>query len=155
MAWRVHRTVLLCGMAGCAVAKSALCSAAAVDGSFTPQVVVADEHGARCFALVADGRYQCLVVVCGGSRFVFGSGLLQDEEVVVVDRCADSSSGLLADRTSHLDLCGDPCAAVGVETSVDIWLAVGCPTGGLCLVPPAVATPAGLHGAELLPCPFT
>ena len=143
MAWRVHRTVLLCGIAGCPVAKSALCSAAAVDGSFTPQVVVADEHGARCFALVADGRYQCLVVVCGGSRFVFGSGLLQDEEVVVVDRCADSSSGLLADT------------AVGVETSVDIWLAVGCPTGGLCLVPPAVATPAGLHGAELLPCPFT
>ena len=83
MAWRVHRSVLLCGMAGGIAVGFALHRLAETDGAITAKGdLVPAKLGACGSVAVADGRYQRIAVLACSDCAGIGFGLYPSAQAV-------------------------------------------------------------------------
>ena len=146
----VHRTVLLCGMVRGVAIGSALCGAATANRHIIAESMVFAEFVARCSDVVADGRYQCLVVTANGCHTGIDLSLYPSAEDSLMDRFPDSACLLLDNRTSGMAIYHHKGDSDRMEALVVGRLAGGSTTDGVCVAAATMAVAAGDDGTELL-----
>lgn len=146
----VHRTVLLCGVVRGDAVGDGLRGAATANRHIIAESMVFAEFVARCSDVVADGRYQCLVVTANGCHTGIDLSLYPFEEVPLMVGFPDSTCRLLDDRTCGMAISHHTGDSDRMEAVVVGWLVSGGAVDGVCVAIAAVAVAAGDDGTELL-----
>ena len=113
-------------------------------------------------AIVAYGRYQCDVVAAHSNNIVTCTCLLADKEkpysraalaypLPFMDRSPYPPCGILACRSSGVDIRHYPHNTDRMETSLDSRLATGSDSDVICLVPSTMALAASDDRTDILP----
>lgn len=146
----VHRTVLLCGVVRGDAVGDGLRGAATANRHIIAESMVFAEFVARCSDVVADGRYQCLVVTANGCHTGIDLSLYPSAEDSLMDRFPDSACLLLDNRTSGMAISHHTGDSDRMEAVVVGWLVSGGAADGVCVAAATVAIAAGDDGTDLL-----